>query len=101
MKELKVKVPRELESEVKSWGVDVQPLFLEFLRQEFNKLRRFEKAVRESQDEMQLKKLADEMDEGILRILANKARSKSELTEKQIKELGEELKERVAKRHEL
>ena len=39
MGELVVKVPNEFEREVKSWGVDLQPLFMTFLRHEFNKIK--------------------------------------------------------------
>lgn len=99
--ELKIKIPKEFEKEAKSWGVDLQPLFLAFLRHEFDKIKRFESAVRESKNESELKKLADEMDEEILWILADRSLSKSKLTEEQANELGEELKERVAKRHGL
>ena len=101
MAELVVKVPKEFEREVKSWGVDLQPLFLAFLRHEFDKIKRFESAVKESKSESELKKLADEMDEEVLGILASKILSRSKLTEEQANELAEELKERVAKRHGL
>ena len=96
-----IKIPKELEREVETWGVDLQPLFLAFLRHEFNKIKRFESAVKESKSESELKKLADEMDEEVLWILADKILSKSKLTEKQANKLAEELKERVAKRHGL
>jgi len=101
MAELVIKIPKELEREVETWGVDLQPLFLAFLRHEFNKIKRFESAVKESKSESELKKLADEMDEEVLWILADKILSKSKLTEKQANKLAEELKERVAKRHGL
>ena len=101
MAELVVKVPKEFEREVKSWGVDLQPLFSAFLRHEFDKIKRFESAVKESKSESELKKLADEMDEEVLGILASKILSRSKLTEEQANELAEELKERVAKRHGL
>ncbi|HJH25493.1 MAG TPA: hypothetical protein C5S37_01695 [Methanophagales archaeon] len=101
MGEVKVVIPGVLEREVKSWGVELQPLFLAFLRHEFDKIKRFESAVKASKSEFDLKKLADEMDEEILWILADKILSKSRLTEEQAKELAEELKERVAKRHGL
>ena len=101
MAELAIKIPKEFEREVKSWGVDLQPLFSAFLRHEFDKIKRFESAVKESKSESELKKLADEMDEEILWILADKILSKSRLTEEQANELAEELKERVAKRHGL
>ena len=96
-----IKIPEELEREVETWGVDLQPLFLAFLRHEFDKIKRFESAVKESKSESELKKLADEMDEEVLWILADKILSKSKLTEKQANKLAEELKERVAKRHGL
>ena len=96
-----IKIPKELEREVETWGVDLQPLFLAFLRHEFNKIKRFESAVKESKSESELKKLADEMDEEVLWILADKILSKSKLTEKQANKLAEELKEKVAKRHGL
>jgi len=96
-----IKIPKELEREVETWGVDLQPLFLAFLRHEFDKIKRFESAVKESKSESELKKLADEMDEEVLWILADKILSKSKLTEKQANKLAEELKERVAKRHGL
>ncbi|RLJ06794.1 MAG: hypothetical protein DRP16_04640 [Candidatus Aenigmatarchaeota archaeon] len=101
MAELVIKIPEELEREVETWGVDLQPLFLAFLRHEFDKIKRFESAVKESKSESELKKLADEMDEEVLWILADKILSKSKLTEKQANKLAEELKERVAKRHGL
>ena len=101
MAELVIKIPKELEREVETWGVDLQPLFLAFLRHEFNKIKRFESAVKESKSESELKKLADEMDEEVLWILADKILSKSKLTEKQANKLAEELKEKVAKRHGL
>jgi len=101
MAELVIKIPKELEREVETWGVDLQPLFLAFLRHEFDKIKRFESAVKESKSESELKKLADEMDEEVLWILADKILSKSKLTEKQANKLAEELKERVAKRHGL
>jgi len=101
MAELVIKIPKELEREVETWGVDLQPLFLVFLRREFVKIKRFESAVKESKSESELKKLADEMDEEVLWILADKILSKSKLTEKQANKLAEELKERVAKRHGL
>ena len=96
-----IKIPEELEREVETWGVDLQPLFLAFLRHEFDKIKRFESAVKESKSKSELKKLADEMDEEVLWILADKILSKSKLTEKQANKLAEELKERVAKRHGL
>ena len=43
-----IKIPEELEREVETWGVDLQPLFLAFLRHEFDKIKRFESAVKES-----------------------------------------------------
>ena len=98
---MKVAIPGVLEREVKSWGVELQPLFLAFLRHEFDKIKRFESAVEESKSESELKKLADEMDEETLWILANKILSRSELTEEKANELAEKLKERVAKRHGL
>lgn len=103
MAEVVVKIPKGFEREVKSWGVELQPLFLAFLKREFDKIKRFESLVKESKekDEFELKKLADEMDEEVLEILANKILSKSKLTEEQANELAEELKERVAKRHGL
>ena len=101
MAELVVKIPKEFEREVEAWGVDLQPLFSAFLRHEFDKIKRFESAVKESKSEFDLKKLADEMDEEVLWILADKILSKSRLTDEQAKELAEELKERVAKRHGL
>jgi len=101
MGEVVVKVPEKFEKEVKSWGVDLQPLFMTFLRHEFNKIKRFESAVKESKSEPELKKLADEMDEEVLWILADKILSRSKLTEEQANKLAEELKERVAKRHGL
>ena len=54
---------KELEREVETWGVDLQPLFMTFLRREFVKIKRFGSAVKESKSESELKKLADEMDE--------------------------------------
>ena len=57
--------------------------------------------MKESKSESELKKLADEMDEEVLWILADKILSKSRLREKQANKLAEELKERVAKRHGL
>ena len=54
---------KELEREVETWGVDLQPLFPTFLKREFNKIKRFGSAVKESKSESELKKLADEMDE--------------------------------------
>jgi len=36
MAELAIKIPKELEREVETWGVDLPPLFLTFLRHEFN-----------------------------------------------------------------
>ncbi len=96
-----IKIPKELEREVETWGVDLQPLFLTFLKREFNKIKRFESAVKESKSEPELKKLADEMDEEVLWILADKILSKSKLTEEKANELADELKERVAKRHGL
>ncbi len=57
--------------------------------------------MKESKSESELKKLADEMDEDVLWILADNILSKSRLTEEQANELGEELKEKVAKRHGL
>jgi len=54
---------KELEREVETWGVDLQPLFMPFLRREFVKIKRFGSAVKESKSESELKKLADEMDE--------------------------------------
>jgi len=30
-----IKIPKELEREAETWGVDLQPLFLTFLRREF------------------------------------------------------------------
>jgi hypothetical protein len=101
MAEAVVKIPKEFEREIESWGVELQPLFLAFLRREFDKIKRFESLVEESKSEFDLKKLADEMDEEILWILADKILSKSRLTEEQANELAEELKERVAKRHGL
>jgi hypothetical protein len=101
MGELKVAIPRLLEKEVKSWGVELQPLFLAFLRHEFDRIKRFESAVEELKSESELKKLADEMDEEILWILANKILSRSKLTEEKSNELAEKLKVRVAKRHGL
>ena len=101
MAELVIKIPKELEREVETWGVDLQPLFLTFLKREFNKIKRFESAVKESKRESELKKLAGEMDEEVLWILADKILSKSKLTEEKANELADELKERVAKRHGL
>ena len=101
MAELVIKIPKELEREVETWGVDLQPLFLIFLKREFNKIKRFESAVKESKSESELKKLAGEMDEEVLWILADKILSKSKLTEEKANELADELKERVAKRHGL
>jgi len=101
MAELVIKIPKELEREVETWGVDLQPLFLTFLKREFNKIKRFESAVKESKNESELKKLAGEMDEEVLWILADKILSKSKLTEEKANELADELKERVAKRHGL
>ena len=43
-----IKIPKELEREVETWGVDLPPLFLTFLRHEFDKIKRFESAVKES-----------------------------------------------------
>ena len=57
--------------------------------------------MKESKSESELKKLADEMDEDVLWILADNILSKSRLTEEQANELAEELKEKVAKRHGL
>jgi len=99
--EVVVEVPSKFEREIRSWGVDLQPLFLAFLKREFDKIKRFERLVKKSKDEFELKKLVDEMDEDVLEILSNKFLSKSELTEEQARELAEELKERVAKRHGL
>lgn len=103
MAEVVVKVPKELERDIESWNVELQPLFLAFLRREFDKIKRFKSLVEESKEknEFELKKLADEMDEEVLEILASKILSTSKLTEEQANELGEELKERVAKRHGL
>ena len=66
MAELVIKIPKELEREVETWGVDLQPLFLTFLKREFNKIKRFESAVKESKNESELKELAGEMDEEVL-----------------------------------
>ncbi len=101
MAEVMVKIPNRLEREIESWGIELQPLFLAFLKSEFDKIKRFESLVEESKSEFDLKKLADEMDEEILEILANKILSRSKLTEWQANKLGKELKERVAKRHGL
>ena len=43
-----IKIPKEFEREVKSLGVDLQPLFLAFLRREFDKIKRFKSLVEES-----------------------------------------------------
>ena len=51
MAELVIKIPEELEREVETWGVDLQPLFLTFLKREFNKIKRFESAVKESKSD--------------------------------------------------
>jgi len=38
MAKLVIEIPKELEREVETWGVDLQPLFLTFLRREFVKV---------------------------------------------------------------
>ena len=60
--------------EVKSWGVDLQPLLLAFLRHEFDKIKKFESAVRESKSESELNKLADEMETEIEELAVDKFR---------------------------
>jgi len=39
MAKLVIKTPKELEREVETWEVDLQPLFLTFLRHEFVKVK--------------------------------------------------------------
>lgn len=101
MAEVVVKLPEGLEREIESWGVELQPLFLAFLKREFDKIKRFKSLVEKSKSEFDLKELANEIDEEVLEILADKILSKSKLTEEQANKLAEELKERVAKRHGL
>jgi hypothetical protein len=93
-----VEIPLEYENEIKSWGVDVQLLFETFLKQEFDKIKRFENLLKNSKNVAELKKLADEMNEEVLWVLADRILSKSKLTEEQANELAEELKERAARR---
>ena len=50
-----IKIPKELEREVETWRVDLPPLFLTFLRHEFDKIKRFESAVKESKSGSELK----------------------------------------------
>jgi hypothetical protein len=93
-----IEIPLEYENEIKSWNVDFKALFEVFLKQEFEKIKRFEDLLKNSKNVAELKKLADDMNEEVLWVLADRILSKSKLTEEQANELAEELKERVAKR---
>jgi len=94
-------IPSEFEREINSWNIDLQSLFVAFLKKEFNKIKKFSELVEQSRDEFELKQATDNIDNEILWNLSDKIQEKSELTDEKADELADELKERVAKRHEL
>lgn len=103
MAEIRIEIPDEFEEEVESWGIELElgSLFLVFLKQELEKIRKFYGLIKSAKNEFELKRIVDEIDDQVLEILADKILSKSQLTNENIGELSQKLKERVAKRHSL